>query len=100
ADAGGTARAAQQLRRLLSFLGQGGNDDPLLFCRANERLAYFLLDDGDEDDAAVAAAETAVDALPEEPPTWQRARALATHARALLTIEDEAPAPARAAPAP
>jgi DNA-binding CsgD family transcriptional regulator len=96
ADDGDIARAVQQLNRLISFLSQGGMDDPLLFCRANERLAYFLLDGGVEDEAAVAAAEAAVDALPEEPPVWQRARALATHARALLTMEDEAPARARA----
>jgi DNA-binding CsgD family transcriptional regulator len=96
ADDGDIARAVQQLRRLISFLGQGGMDDPPLFCRANERLAYFLLDGGVEDEAAVAAAEVAVDALPEEPPVWERARALATHARALLTMEDEAPARSRA----
>jgi DNA-binding CsgD family transcriptional regulator len=96
ADDGDIARAAQQLRRLISFLGQDGIDDPLLLCRANERLAYFLLDVSDEDAAAVAAAETAVDAVPEEPPTWERARALATHARALLTMQDEAPARSRA----
>jgi DNA-binding CsgD family transcriptional regulator/tetratricopeptide (TPR) repeat protein len=96
ADDGDIARAVQQLRRLISFLREGGIDDPLLLCRANERLAYFLLDGGVEDEAAVAAAETAVNAVPEEPPVWQRARALATHARALLTMEDEAPARSRA----
>jgi DNA-binding CsgD family transcriptional regulator/tetratricopeptide (TPR) repeat protein len=95
ADDGDIARAVQQLRRLISFLGENGSADPVLFCRASERLAYFLLDI-DEDSAAMAAAAAAVDALPEEPPRWQRARALATHARALLSMEDEAPARSRA----
>src|SRR5258708_37564205 len=44
----------------------------------------------------MAADEAAGDALPEEPPRWERARALATHARALLSMEDEAPARSRA----
>src|SRR5258708_32956738 len=95
ADDGDIPRAVHQLRRLISFLGEGDSDDPVLFCRASERLAYFLLDI-DEDAQAIAAAEAAVDALPEEPPRWERARALATHARALPAMEDEAPARSRA----
>jgi DNA-binding CsgD family transcriptional regulator len=94
ADSGDIHRAVQQLRRLLSFLGDG-SDDPVLFCRASERLAYFLLD-VDEDDAAIAGAEAAVDALPEEPPRWERARALGTYARALLTMKEDAPARSQA----
>jgi len=94
ADSGELHRAVQQLRRLLSFLGEG-SDDPVLFCRASERLAYFLLDI-DEDEAAIAAAEAAVGALPEEPPRWEQARALSTYARALLTMKDDAPARAQA----
>jgi DNA-binding CsgD family transcriptional regulator len=94
ADSGDINRAVQQLRRLLSFLGDGA-DDPVLFCRSSERLAYFLLDI-DEDEAAIAAAEAAVAALPEEPPRWERARALSTYARALLTMKDEAPARSQA----
>jgi DNA-binding CsgD family transcriptional regulator len=94
ADSGDIHRAVQQLRRLLSFLGDDP-DDPVLFCRASERLAYFLLDI-DEDDAAIAAAESAVGALPEEPPRWESARALSTYARALLTMKDDAPARAQA----
>src|SRR5258708_20385373 len=99
ADDGDIPRAVHQLRRLISFLGEGDSDDPVLFCRASERLAYFLLDI-DEDAQAIAAAEAAVDALPEEPPRWERARALATHARALLSMEDQAPARPRTAQAP
>jgi DNA-binding CsgD family transcriptional regulator len=91
ADDGDIPRAVQQLRRLIGFLGEAGAGDPVLFCRASERLAYLLLDI-DEDAAAIAAAEAAVGALPEEPPRWERARALATQARALLSMEDEAPA--------
>jgi DNA-binding CsgD family transcriptional regulator len=94
ADSGDIHRAVQQLRRLRSFLGDG-SDDPVLFCRASERLAYFLLD-VDEDDAAIAAAEAAVGALPEEPPRWERASALGTYARALLTMKDDAPARSQA----
>jgi DNA-binding CsgD family transcriptional regulator/tetratricopeptide (TPR) repeat protein len=95
ADDGDIPRAVQQLRRLISFLVEDGHEDPVLFSRASERLSYFLLD-VDEDDAAIAAAEQAVDALPEDHPGWYRSRALATHARALLSREDEAPARARA----
>jgi DNA-binding CsgD family transcriptional regulator len=107
ADSGEYIRAVQQLRRLLSF-AERTTVDPGLLCRAGERLAYFLLD-VDEDEAALSAAEAAVAALPAEPPRWERARALATHARALLTTKDddlprsraeEAIAAARAAAAP
>jgi DNA-binding CsgD family transcriptional regulator len=94
ADSGDIHRAVQQLRRLIGFFGDG-SDDPVLFCRASERLAYFLLD-VDEDEDAIAAAEAGVGALPEEPPRWERARALSTYARALLTMKDDAPARSQA----
>ena len=90
ADSGDITRAVQQLRRLIDFLGDG-SADPVLFCRASERLAYFL-EDIEEDEASIAAAESAVAALPEEPPTWERAAALGTYARALLSMKDEGPA--------
>jgi DNA-binding CsgD family transcriptional regulator len=93
ADGGDLLRAAAQLRRLLGYLGPDA--DPVLLCRVHERLAYFLGDLG-EDAAAVSAGEAAVDALPADPPTWERARALATHARALLILPDPGPARARA----
>jgi DNA-binding CsgD family transcriptional regulator len=60
-----------------------------------ERLAYFLLD-VDEDSEAIAMAASAVDVLPAEPPTRERASALATHARALLAYADTDLAIARA----
>ncbi len=93
ADGGDVARASAQLRRLLRYLGEDA--DPVLVCRANERLAYFLMD-LDESGAALAAALAAVDALPPDPPRWEHARALATHARALLSLDDHEPARSRA----
>jgi DNA-binding CsgD family transcriptional regulator len=93
ADGGDLSRAAAQLRRLLGYLSDSG--DQVLLCRVNERLAYFLNDLG-EDEAAAAAAQAAVDALPADPPTWEYARALATHARALLTLPGTEAARARA----
>jgi len=93
ADGGELAHAAAQLRRLLGYLG--ADADPALLCRVNERLAYFL-GDLDESEAALAAAQAAVDALPQHPPRWEQARALATHARTLLYLSDREPARARA----
>src|SRR5258708_37601927 len=88
ADDGDIPRAVHQLRRLISFLGEGDSDDPVLFCRASERLAYFLLDI-DEDAQAIAAGEAAVGGLPEEPPPGGRCRPPATEARGLLSVDDE-----------
>jgi DNA-binding CsgD family transcriptional regulator len=97
-DAGQVSLAVKQLRRLTGFLAEQPDADPKLLCRALERLAYFLLDI-DEDEDAIAAAAAAVDVLPAEPPTWERASALATHARALLCHADTSLASARAAEA-
>jgi ATP/maltotriose-dependent transcriptional regulator MalT len=93
ADSGDVSRAVHQLRQLLGFLGEDG--DPLLFSSVSERLGYLLLDI-DEEDAALAAASAAVDALPADPPTRERARALATHSRTLLSMKDADPARSRA----
>jgi DNA-binding CsgD family transcriptional regulator len=93
ADSGDAVRAVQQLRRLLGLLAK--ESDPVLYSRASERLAYFLLD-VDERGDAIAAAAAAVDALPADPPRWERARALATLARTLLAEVDTSPAQARA----
>ncbi|GIH74644.1 LuxR family transcriptional regulator [Planobispora longispora] len=70
ADSGDNHRAIAQLRRLPPS------------AEVNERLAYVLIDKGDEEDkaGAVAAAQAAVEAAEEEPVL---ARALATYARAL-----------------
>jgi DNA-binding CsgD family transcriptional regulator len=94
ADSGQVSSAVKQLRRLVGFL-RDSEQDPLLLCRAQERLAYFLLDI-DEDAEAIASASAAVDVLPADPPTWERAQALATHARSLLSLTDTGPARARA----
>ena len=92
ADSGDVGRAVHQLRWLLGFLGDA---DPALRCRAGAHLAELLMDI-DDDNAALTAAQIAVEALPPDPPRWERARALATHARALLSMEDLQPARSRA----
>ena len=103
ADSGQVPQAVRQLRRLAGFV-----TEPVLLCRVKERLAYFLLD-VDEDAEAIAVAAEAAALLPAEPPTPERASALATHAKALLSYADteaarsratEAEAAARAAGAP
>src|SRR6266566_7196235 len=93
AASGDVARAVHQLRRLRDYLDAAA--DPVLVNRVGERLAYFLLET-DEAAAAAEAAKAAVDVLPEDPPRWQRARALATHAQTLLYTENDATARARA----
>jgi DNA-binding NarL/FixJ family response regulator len=93
ADGGDTARAVTQLRRMLAYLDETA--DRKLLCRAQERLSYFLKDLG-EDAAAATAGQAAVDALPPDPPTWEYARALATHAHALLAFADHDAVRARA----
>ncbi len=106
-DAGQVSLAVKQLRRLNRFLAEQPDQDPMLLCRAMERLAYFLLDI-DEDEEAIATAAAAVDVLSADPPSWERANALATHARALLAYDTnmasaravEAAAAASAAGAP
>ncbi len=95
ADSGQVSQAVKQLRRLVKYLDEAAEVDVVLLCRVKERLAYFLLDLDDEKEA-VRIAQAAVDLLPAEPPTWERARALATHARTLLTYEDTEPARIRA----
>jgi DNA-binding CsgD family transcriptional regulator/tetratricopeptide (TPR) repeat protein len=93
ADAGDISRAAQQLRRLLSFIDPAAS--PKLTSRVNQRLAVFLLD-LDEDAAALAAARAAVAALPADPPSGHRAQALATLAITLLGNGEYGPAQASA----
>jgi DNA-binding CsgD family transcriptional regulator len=89
AASGDVARAVQQLRRLRGYLGE--NADPVLVTRVGERLAYFLLEIS-EFPEAIEAARSAAAALPESPPSWQHARALATYAQTLLYPEDQEPA--------
>ena len=84
ADAGDVGHAVKQLRRMIVPLERAPEPDLRLLCRVKERLAYFLLDI-DECAEALEVASAAVDMLPAEPPTWERARALATHARTVLS---------------
>jgi DNA-binding CsgD family transcriptional regulator/tetratricopeptide (TPR) repeat protein len=91
AASGDIARAVHKLRRLREVLADGG--DPALLCRVCERLAYYLLET-DTFRGAVEAARAAVDALPADPPRWEHARALATHAQTLLFVARDEPAAA------
>jgi DNA-binding CsgD family transcriptional regulator len=95
ADSGQVSSAVKQLRRLRDVLRDRPEQDLALLCRVQERLAYFL-HDIDEDAEAIASANAAVDVLPADPPTWERAQALATHAKTLLSFTDTGPARARA----
>ena len=89
AGSGDLHRAVHQLRGILGYVSVP--DDPVLVNRANERLAYYELDLGNHKEA-VAAARAAIDALPEDPPRWERARAMATYAQTLITADDLSPA--------
>ncbi len=90
ASGGDVRRAVYQLRRLRTALGALGDAaDPALVSRTCERLGYFLLET-DEAAAAAEAAHAAIDALPENPPRWERARAMATYAQTLLYADSRA----------
>ena len=93
AHSGDVPRAVHQLRRLRGLLKD--HDDPGLASRVNERLAYFLLEIDEVADAEKAA-RAAVESLPEDPPRWEYARALATHAQTLFYHRDDAAAASRA----
>ncbi len=93
ASSGEIARAVQQLHRIRGFLRE--DSDPVLASRVHERLAYYLLELDAASDAE-AAAQTAVELLPADPPRKERARALATHAQTLMHAGDEAAASRRA----
>ncbi|MBA9004773.1 helix-turn-helix transcriptional regulator [Thermomonospora cellulosilytica] len=101
AAAGDLRRARLRVQRLLEVVDPG--DRPLR-SEIHERLAYYLAD-LDRIEESIAAARTAIDLLPAEPPTPQRARALATLARSLIwhgeyagfrKVADQALAAARA----
>ncbi len=89
---GDVLRAVHQLRSLRRLLD--ARADPVLAAKVGERLAYFLLGSDREDleAEAVEEARAAVGVLPADPPTWERARAIATYARTLLVAEDGAAA--------
>src|SRR6201995_4040521 len=94
AASGDVVRAVHQLRTLWASFG--AETDPVLVARVGERLAHYLFqaDVFEVVQEATEVARAAIDVLPEEPPTAERAQAMATYASALtnLGFEDEAAA--------
>jgi DNA-binding NarL/FixJ family response regulator len=86
AASGDIPRAVHQLRRVSQALGS--DYEPSLVCRVRERLAYYYLQLESVPEAAQVA-RAAIDAMPAEPPTWERARAMATYANVLLATDDD-----------
>jgi DNA-binding CsgD family transcriptional regulator len=94
AASGDVPRAVHLLRRIRDWVSgaAGSAESPQsaesteLRCRVGERLAYHLLQG--ENTAwyaeALQVAEVTVRETPDEPPTWYRARAMATYAIALM----------------
>ncbi|MFD0684709.1 helix-turn-helix transcriptional regulator [Actinomadura fibrosa] len=89
AQAGEARRAVSRLRRLLDLADPA---DVRLGVRIREHLATYL-GDIDEDDEAQAVARAAARMLPPEPPTAERAAALATYARTLLYTDPDGEMP-------
>jgi len=96
ASSGEVARAVQQLRRIRDPADPAA--DPVLACRVQERLAYYLLEveEPAAQASAQAAAQAAVEVLSADPPSWEHARALATHAQTLMYSGQVGPAAAQA----
>jgi len=94
AASGDVPRAVHQLRSLRAALAAGPDPQPVLAAKTGERLAYFLVQMDQEEviAEAVQVARAAIDVLPADPPTWERARAIATYANTLLAAEDPAAA--------
>jgi DNA-binding NarL/FixJ family response regulator len=90
AVSGDVPRAVHLLRRIRDRLA--GNSEPAesaeLRCRVGERLAYHLLQGENTHWYAEAldVAEATVEETRDEPPTWYRARAMATYAIALMAV--------------
>src|SRR5579875_976165 len=107
AASGDIPRAVHQLRRVSRALGEEPPVEPDLVSRIHERLAFYYLQT-DAVAEAIDAARTAIDAMPAEPPSWERARARGTYAAVLMATDAEqaqgqaecALAEARAANAP
>ena len=88
AASGDVPRAVHLLRRIRDRLSAaaGPADSAELRCRVGERLAYHLLQGENAQwyAEALTVAEATVRETPAEPPTWYRARAMATYAIALM----------------
>ncbi|HWG02822.1 MAG TPA: AAA family ATPase [Trebonia sp.] len=84
AASGDVPRAVHLLRRIRAILPADG--EPELRSRVGERLAYYLLQGEDSEwfAEALRVARETVRETPEDPPTWYRARAMATYAIALM----------------
>ncbi|GAA3206752.1 helix-turn-helix transcriptional regulator [Actinocorallia longicatena] len=77
----------ETLRDLLRGGRSGAEPDPLLLTEVLERLAYYL-SDLDRDDESVVVARESIEVLPADPPTPQRARALATYVRSVIFSDE------------
>jgi DNA-binding NarL/FixJ family response regulator len=88
AASGDVPRAVHLLRRIRDRVsGAGGPADSAeLRCRVGERLAYHLVQSENTHwyAEAIEVAEATVRDTLDEPPTWYRARAMATYAIALM----------------
>lgn len=93
ATSGDVPRAVHLLRHIRDWIagtapwGEGdANEDAELRCRVGERLAYYLLQSESTQwyAEALEVAAATVQEVPAEPPTWYRARAMATYAMALM----------------
>jgi DNA-binding CsgD family transcriptional regulator/tetratricopeptide (TPR) repeat protein len=97
AASGDVPHAVHLLRRIRGLLPPPGDPeaDASLCSRVGERLAYYLLQNDDEQSSAeeaLRAAEQTMRETPTEPPTWYLARAMATYAITLMVAGDNAAA--------
>jgi predicted ATPase len=81
--AGETSRAVALIEQALAEAGPAG--DPRRVGALLERLAHYQWIDGDST-AAMATVQRAVATIPAEPPSAERARALAAHGQMLLLL--------------
>jgi len=91
AASGDVPRAVHLLRRIRGWVPDEASPAEIseLRCRVGERLAYHLLQGENKEWFAEAldVAQATVRETRDDPPTWYRARAMATYAIALLTAE-------------
>lgn len=96
AASGDVPRAVHLLRRIRDRMpgAPGSAESAELRCRVGERLAYHLLQSENAQwyAEALEVAEATVRETPADPPTWYRARAMATYAIALkdARLDDDA----------